>query len=112
MLDVSKKRKNYTSEQKLTIVKSHLIGKEAVSEICHNHGISPSMFYNWQTTLFEHGARCFDTSKTGKQTTQSSRQVQILEAELTKTKAKLTEKHEVLSELMSEHMKLKKNFGD
>ena len=111
MIESTKKRKVYTAEDKLSIVKAHLIGKRSVSELCEEHEIAPSLFYQWQQTLFEHGAQVLE-KKTARHSPRESRQVQRLQRELEKTQAKLNNKHEVLSELMSEHVALKKSLGD
>ena len=105
------KRQTYTAEEKLSIVKEHLVGKKPVSELCEKYGIAPSLFYKWQQALFDHGASALE-KKNGAQKRHESRRVQKLEQELEKTQAKLANKHEVLSELMSEHIQLKKSFGD
>ena len=111
MTQRTEKRKTYTAEEKLSIVKAHLIGKEPVSELCERYDIAPSLYYKWQQALFENGAQSLE-KKSASQSKRESRQVQRLEQELAKTKAKLTNKHEVLSELMSEHIALKKSLGD
>lgn len=108
-----KQRKYRTPEEKLAIVKEHLIGKKPVSEICEKYEIAPSLFYTWQTDLFEHGAQCFDRPKKNK-TAQSkeARRVRELEEKLQKTESKLAQKNEVVAELMEEHLKLKKSVGE
>ena len=104
------KRKAYTAEEKLSIVKEHLVGKKPVSELCETYGIVPSLFYKWQQSLFDHGAQCLEKRK-GAKRQRESREVQRLQQELEKTQARLANKHEVLSELMSEHIALKKSLG-
>ena len=111
MSNQPKTRKRRTSEEKLALLKRHLVKGEKISDICEEEGIAPSQFYDWQQTLFENGAKALDRkSKTS--TNQESKKVQALQVELDKTKARLANKHEVLSELMSEHIQLKKSIGD
>ena len=112
MKEKSKSRKKYTSEEKLAIVKSHLVGKRPVSEICEAYGIAPSLYYKWQQQLFEHGSEAFDVKGKEGQMRRESQEQKRLREELEKTQAKLANKHEVLSELMSEHVALKKSLGD
>jgi transposase-like protein len=107
----TEKRKVYTAEEKLRIVKEHLIGKKPVSQLCEAYGIVPSQFYKWQQTLFENGAQCLE-KRNGERHQRASCEVQHLRQELEKTQARLANKHEVLSELMSEHIALKKGLGD
>lgn len=104
-------RKRRTPEEKLQLLKRHLVKGEKVSDICDEESISPSQFYGWQQALFENGGVALE-SKRNSSTTKESKKVQQLESELESTKAKLTNKHEVLSELMTEYIKLKKRIGD
>jgi transposase-like protein len=43
-----KKLKNYTPEEKVRILKEHLINGIPVSEICDQHQLQPIVFYRWQ----------------------------------------------------------------
>jgi transposase-like protein len=52
-------RINYTGQQKIAILREHLIENVPVSEVCKRHGISVVNFYNWQKILFEEGAAFF-----------------------------------------------------
>lgn len=105
-----KTRKRRTSEEKLALLKRHLVKGEKVSDICEEEGIAPSQFYGWQQALFDNGAQALD--RKGKATSaKESTRVQELKSELDKTKARLSDKHEVLSELMSDYIALKKSTG-
>lgn len=106
-----KTRKKRTSEEKLALLKRHLVKGEKISDICEEEGIAPSQFYGWQQTLFDDGAQVLER-KDRSSAAKESKKVQELQAELDKTKAKLSNKHEVLSELMSEYITLKKSIGD
>lgn len=99
-----KKRKNFTAEEKIVILKKHLLEKKAVSDICDEHGVHPTMFYRWQERLFMEGASVFEKSKE-KSSVQMSRKMAQLED-------KLRRKNEVLSELLEEHIVLKKSLGE
>ena len=41
-------RKILTPEQKVGILREHLIEKVPVSQVCDKHGVSIVNFYNWQ----------------------------------------------------------------
>lgn len=99
-----KKRKKVAAEEKILILKKHLLEKKAVSDICDEHGIHPTMFYRWQDRLFMEGSSVFEKSKE-KPGIQMFRKVEQLED-------KLQRKNEVLSELMEEHIALKKSLGE
>ena len=97
-------RKHYSPEDKVSILRRHLIGKENVSDICDELQLNLNMFYRWQKELFENGAAAFRaTSKT----TSNAAEKKIAALE-----AKLRRKNEVMGELMEEHIQLKKNLGE
>ena len=104
-------RKKRSPDEKIALLKRHLIDGKKVSDICEQENLAPSQFYSWQQALFENGSLVFEAKKKSAKQAVST-QVQQLQSKLDKAQAKLTEKHEVLSELMSEHIRLKKNFGD
>jgi len=54
-----KKRHNYTPEEKVIILKRHLVGLEAVSDLCDEYQLQPNIFYGWQKLFFEKGAAAF-----------------------------------------------------
>lgn len=41
---MSKKRKNYTPEEKVRILKKHLAEKVPVSDLCDQYGLHPTVF--------------------------------------------------------------------
>lgn len=56
-----KERKNYTAEEKVAILKRHLVDKEPISRLCDELGLQPTVFYRWQKEFFENGAAAFQT---------------------------------------------------
>ncbi len=98
-----RKRKNYTAEEKVSILRRHFIDKVPISDLCDELGLQPTAFYRWQKTFFEMGSLAFQPNN-GKVKNQTDRKVAALEL-------KLQKKNEVLSELMEEHVALKKNLG-
>ena len=101
---MKKKRYNYRPEEKVAILKRHLVDHVPVSDLCDQYHLQPTVFYRWQREFFENGATAFETVRKGA-TDQQSRKIEALEK-------KLLSKNEVLSELMEEHIKLKKNLGE
>jgi transposase-like protein len=53
-------RKHYTAEEKVAILRRHLLDKVPVSELCEEKGIRPTVFYRWQKEFFENGAAAFE----------------------------------------------------
>jgi len=49
-----KERKHFTPEEKVAILRWHLVDKIPVSGLCEEHGLRPTVFYRWQKE--QHGA--------------------------------------------------------
>ena len=98
-------RRHFSAEDKVKILRLHLVEGKSVSDLCYEHGLNPSLFYQWQRQLFEHGTRAFEAPGSDRTQNRLERQIAGLEA-------RLTRKHEVLSELMEEHIRLKKELGE
>ena len=98
-------RRHFDATQKLAIVKRHLVDKVPVSDLCDEYQIQPTQFYQWQKQLFEQGAAAFER-KNGK------RRVDRRDEKIARLEAKLTEKNEVVAELLHEHVQLKKELGE
>jgi transposase-like protein len=99
-----KKRHYYTAEEKISALRHHHLDKVPISEICTELKIAPSMFYRWQKSLFEDGAQVF-IQRNGNETEKRDRKIAELEA-------KLVVKNEVVSDLLEEHVRLKKVHGE
>lgn len=99
-----KQRKNYTSQEKVFILKRHLVDRVPVSDLCDEYHLQPTVFYRWQKEFFENGPAAFEKKHT-RQNHAEQKRIEQLEA-------KLRNKNDVLSELMEEHVKLKKDLGE
>ena len=98
------KRRRFTAQEKVRVLRRHLVDKVPVSEICEKERIQPTQFYNWQKQFFENGAAAFER-QSSKHNRHEAERIEALEA-------KLRKKDEVISELMEDHVKLKKELGD
>jgi transposase-like protein len=98
-------RRQFSPEQKIKILRQHLLEKTAISEVCEQHQITPTQFYQWQKTFFEHGAAAF--AKTA-----GPRAASQAEQRITQLEEKLKRKDEVIAEIMAEHIVLKKSLGE
>jgi len=102
-------RRNFTAEQKVAIVRRHLIDKVPISELCEEFQIQPTQYYNWQKQLFENAAPAMGR-RSNKANAQ--RQADAEARKLAQLEAKLAAKNEVISELMEENVKAKKLSGE
>jgi transposase-like protein len=100
-------RRQFTPEQKVAILREHLLDKTPVSEVCDRHHIAVSLFYLWQKEFFENGHRAFQANGRHAKRTEDARQQRIEALE-----AKLHRKDGVIAELMEEHVQLKKSLGE
>lgn len=99
-----KERKNYTAEEKVAILKRHLVDKEPISSLCDELALQPTVFYRWQKEFFENGAAAFQTKARSNHQAEQER--------IDYLKKKIQTKDEVLAELMAEHVALKKSIGE
>jgi|SRR5579864_5166496 len=98
------RRKHYTPEEKVAILRRHLVEGVPISDLCDESGLQPTVFYRWQKEFFENGAAAFQQrGRTNHQPEQE--RIAYLEK-------KVQTKDEVLAELMAEHVALKKRVGE
>ena len=105
---MANKRKKFSPEEKVRLLRLHLVEKEPVSDICDRHGLNPNVFYRWQKQFFENGASAFAQTGIGRKDNHAKK----LEQQNAQLKAKLTNKDEVIAEIMASHVRLKKNLGE
>ena len=99
-------RRHFTPEEKVQILRRHLLDKVVLSTVCDEHKISPNLFYRWQKEFFENGTAAFQ-KRNG--TDSRSRQ---LEEKVVALQTKLAKKDEVIAEIMASHVELKKSLGE
>ena len=102
---MSNKRIKFSPEQKVQLLRLHLIEKEPVSDICDRYGLNPNVFYRWQKQFFENGQAAFAVDR-------SDSRVKKLEGKCSKLESKLAQKDEVIAEIMASHVELKKSLGE
>lgn len=100
---MKRQRKTYRPEDKVAIIRKHLMDGVAVSELCDEYDLKPNVYYRWQKEFFEGGAAAFAK--------ESSREIVQLKKQLSAAQDQLTRKNEVLAEVMEEYVRCKKNSG-
>jgi len=93
-----------TAEEKVAILRRHLLEQEPISKVCDDMGLQPTVFYRWQKEFFENGAAAFQSRARAGHPAEQER-IEYLEK-------KIQVKDEVLAELMAEHVALKKSLGE
>jgi transposase len=104
---MTQQRRYFSPEQKVALLRQHLVEKIPVSDICEKNGIAVNLFYLWQKNFFDNGTAAFTANDKRRQHHTDAKDKKIADLE-----AKLQRKHEVLSELMEEHVQLKKERGE
>jgi transposase len=101
---MNEQRKHYTPEEKVVVLRRHLLENEPISKLWDEIGLQPTVFYRWQKKFFENGSAVFRTEN---QPNHSADQERIAYLE-----KKIQTKDEVLAELMAEHVALKETLGE
>ena len=101
---MSKQRRSFSAQEKVAILRRHLLDGVAVSDVCDEHGLNPTVFYRWQKALFENGAAAFER--------RGDERERKLEQRVEALNAKLAHKDEVIGEIMADHVRLKKSLGE
>jgi transposase-like protein len=104
---LKKERHNYTPQEKVSILRKHLVEKQPVSEICDKHNLQPTVFHRWMKEFFENGAAAFEHESNGSKKHQDKQQRRI-----DKLEEKLRRKDEVMAELLEEYVIVKKSLGE
>ena len=105
------KRRYFSAQEKVAILRQHLLEKIPVSKLCEEHKIAPSLFYLWQREFFENGEAAFRSE--GKRADRQAERVEaVKDQKIQALEAKIRRKDEVLGELLEEHVKLKKSLGE
>jgi len=98
------KRRQFSGQKKVQILRRHLLEHEPVSDICDEYDLSPTVFYRWQKQFFEQGAAAFENGK--------GKLEKNLKKKVSKLEEKIAHKDEVIAEIMHSHVDLKKKLGD
>jgi transposase-like protein len=98
-----KARKHYTPQEKVAILREHLLEGKAVSEVCERYALQPTVFYGWQKQLFENGVAAFERK--------NKRSEEAKDRAIAALQEKLAKKNEVIAELMEENVQSKKANG-
>jgi transposase-like protein len=107
MSDPKRSRRHFTTEQKVALLKRHLVDKVPVSDLCNEEELQPSLFYTWQRQLFENLAAAFTTPASEG----PSKREKELVAKTKELEVKLAKKDNVIAEISAEYVQLKKERG-
>src|SRR3954467_15890045 len=87
--------RHFTTEQKVAILKRHMVDKVPVSDLCNELGLQPSVFYQWQRQALENLAAALSTPVDEG----PSKREKELVAKTKELEAKLARKDNVIAEV-------------
>ena len=96
-------RRQWTPEQKLKLVLESLQSDEKVAELCRREGVSPTQIYEWRKQLLGSAKEIF-SDKRGQRKGEDPR--------LARQAAELQRMKDVIAEITSENLVLKKTLSD
>jgi transposase len=104
---MSAPRRRFGIDQKAAILKRYLVDKVPISDLCDEYGIKPNQIYTWQKILVDNLEAIFHpTAK------RAAGKASVQEEKIARLEAKLAQKNEVISELMEENVRAKKEAGE
>ena len=95
------KRKRYTSEEKVKILREVLEDGKTISGTAEKHGVHPNLIMNWRKQMFENALQLFEIKRSDISERAQEKQAKAFEE-------KLKEKDNVIAELAHELLVLKK----
>lgn len=97
----TKNRRHFTAEEKVRILREHLLEQAPISDVCVKYQISPNQYYTWQRLFFENGQAAF---KNGRDKKHDDKRIEELEGQL-------AHKDEIIAEVAEAFVQLKKQAG-
>jgi transposase len=97
-------RRRFSPDEKVRILREHLLEHTPVSDLCDKYEIKPSQYYSWQKLFFENGAEAFIS----KRQTPSK----VKDNQIEQLKNQLAHKDEIIAEVAEAFVTLKKHVGE
>lgn len=104
-----KQRRQFTPEEIATVLRRHLADKVAVSDLCDEYHIQPTLFYLWQRQAFEQLSAALQDGRARRGQTQAASADRV---RITALEARIAEKDEIIAEVSEEYLALKKKLGE
>jgi transposase-like protein len=109
-----KKRRRHPVDEKVAILRRHLVDRVPVSDLCDEYKIQPSVFYGWHRQLIDNLGVALEAGgkKSDSRTAELERKNEALEQQLAKKDAVIAKKDGVIAEVSAEYVALKKQLGE
>ena len=96
-------RKRMSAKEKMMILRELLDNKVQIGELSEKYHLHPNVIYNWKKILFEKGEHLFEDKR---EKTNSK-----AEEKISRLEAKLKVRNDLISEIMEDNIRLKKNLN-
>lgn len=120
-MNAKRSRRQFLAERKAEVVRRHVADKTPVSDLADELEVQPTQIHLWIKQVLDQAEAAFAKTPGKARRVEDARDRQIAElkakiahqdAVLAQRDAKLAQKNEVISELMQEHVQLKKELGE
>jgi transposase len=108
MSNSNRSRRQFTTEQKVALMRRHLVDKEPVSKICEEAQLQPSLFYQWLRQAFDNLGAALGPPVSN----EPNKREKELVARTKELEAKLVKKDHVIAEVTAELVSVKKELGE
>ena len=98
-----RKRSRYTPQEKMEIIDEVRKKGSPVSEVCRRHGISVSLFYEWERKVKEATVTSLGGAERTRKRKQRELTLELAKAEIIRLKG-------IIAEIAEENLKLKKGY--
>ena len=99
-------RRHFTPQQKAQIVRRHVAGKDAVSQLAEEAGVQPSQIHGWVKLVLDQAEAAFQRQPVHRRAEEAK------DRRIAQLEEKLVQKNEVIAELMEEAVRAKKANGE
>ena len=100
----ARRYRQHSAADKVAILRQVLLEGQAVSKVCEEHDVSPTLFYAWQRQFFENGVAAFAKAASAEQ--------RDLERQVEALRQRLTQKDRIIAKVTEEFVKTKKELGE
>ena len=102
-------RRHYTPDEKAMMLRRHLADQVAVSDLCDEYQLKPSVFYLWQRQALE---RLSEGLQDGRSTRAQRDAGAADRARVAALEARLARKDAMIVDIAAEHLALKRKLGE
>lgn len=110
-------RKHLTAQEKMSLLRRHVVDKVPVSAICEEAKLQPTVFYRWLRQLLENGAAALERANLERANLERANGAPpqpdlAAKRRIAHLEERLRTKDPVLAGLMEEHVALKQSLGE